>query len=337
MVLPAQVIALTQTAWTLVLGGDIMLNGISPKTKPFEKVTEVFREADVAIANLEIPLTRSKTLTSRKSATEVKARTQFVLRADPKHIEGLREAGFDMLSLGNNHSMDYGWSGLSETLGLLESAGIGWAGAGQDWAKAVEPAIATTQNGTRVAMVSYLAFVTERAMRKCWPARTSSPGIAVLPLGGVIDKKAKERLKAIVERARRDADFVIVALHWGVERQAVPIPYQVSLGRGFAEAGADLVWGHHPHTLQGSELYDGVPILYSTGNLVSSRPGTTAIYRLKFEGRKLKSTEILPFTIAGGKVVPNLKPDTKTAITDLDRKLRKRYPSKRSTNPSSTS
>lgn len=337
MVLPAQVIALTQTAWTLVLGGDIMLNGISPKTKPFEKVTEVFREADVAIANLEIPLTRSKTLTSRKSATEIKARTQFVLRADPKHIEGLKEAGFDVVSLGNNHAMDYGWSGLSETLGLLESAGIRWAGAGQDWASAVESAVVTTRDGTRVALVSYLAFVTERAMRKCWPARTSGPGIAVLPLGGVVGKAAKERLIAIVQRARQDADFVIVALHWGVEKQTVPIPYQVSLGRGFAEAGADVVWGHHPHTLQGTELYDGVPILYSTGNLVSSRPGSTAIYRLTFEGLKFKSAEILPCTIAGGKVSPNLKPGAKKAISDLDAKLRKRYPSKRSTSSSSTS
>jgi hypothetical protein len=100
-------------SWTLAVGGDVMLNSVTPSAKTFGGVAGLFRSADVAYANLEIPLTRSGKATPRKSAAARAARTQFVLRADPGHARWLDDAGFDALSLGNNHAMDYGPAGLA--------------------------------------------------------------------------------------------------------------------------------------------------------------------------------------------------------------------------------
>ena len=90
------------------------------------------------------------------------------------------------------------------------------------------------------------------------------------------------------------------------ERKTVPDPYQVTLGRGFVEAGADCVLGAHPHVLQGAELYAGRPVFYSLGNLVSPLSGSTGVFKLTFEGRRLKGVEMLPCAIRSGKVEPLL-------------------------------
>lgn len=329
----ALTLAMAAPTWTLVLGGDIMLNGISPKSDPFKGISRVLQDADLAIANLEIPLTAATRPTSRKSKEELKAKSQFILKADPRHGAWLKASGLDLVSLGNNHMSDYGGKGIAESRGILDDAGIGYAGAGKNWAEARAAATFTLPDGQRVALISYLAFLTDKALRKCGPATGKQAGIAVLPLGGAIGKRAKAALQAAVTRAREDGEFVIVALHWGIEREPVPTHYQVALGRAFVDAGVDVVWGHHPHVLQGSEVYKGKPILYSTGNLVSSRPATTALYRLTFEGLRFKSAEILPAKISKGAVTlleGKVATTALAAARSWDKRLRERYPSKSS-------
>lgn len=315
------VVLAASQSWTLVAGGDIMLYAMNPKSKAFSKVAPAFRAADVAYANLEIPLTDAKKPTPFKSAEEIKARTQFVLKAHPNHIYQLAGCGFDLLSLANNHGMDYGWPGLKQTMSLLDKFGIAHSGGGENKSAAESVAVKTLPNGFRVGMISALAFVGSGAMQKCGPATTKSPGIAVFRFEGVLKDKAKAEIKRRIELAKSKCDFLIVAPHWGTERESKPRAWQVQLGRALIDGGADAVLGAHPHTLQGREKYKGKPILYSMGNLISPLPAASAIYTLKFTGNKLTSWDLRPMRNRKGiaEWYPTKdEPKVKKAILKLD-------------------
>jgi len=314
-------LAAAPTTWTLVAGGDVMLYGVSPKTASLKAVAPVFRGADVAYANLEIPLTSSKKPTPFKTAKEIQARTQFVLKADPKHLPHLASCGFDLLSLANNHGMDYGWSGLRQTMDLLDKAKIAHSGGGENMAASEGVAVMTLPSGFRVGMISALAFVGSGALNKCGPAREKSPGIAVFRFEGALNKAARAELKRRVALAKKSCDFLIVAPHWGIERESRPRAWQIQLGRGLIDAGADAVLGAHPHVLQGREIYKGKPILYSMGNLISPLPAASAVYTLKFQGSKLIGWDLRPMRNRGGKTEwypAKLEPTIKAQILKLD-------------------
>lgn len=276
-----------------------MLNGVSPSVRAFGGI-DVPPDA-LFYANLEIPLTNSRANTPHKSAADVAAKKQFILKADPRHIENVYHAGIDVVSLGNNHAMDGGAAGVKQMIGLLDSHGIQHSGAGVNWRQATEPAVVVASDGTRVAFVSYLSFISQEGLRHCTPAKATTPGIATLTLDGKNGPAELSRLQKIVARAREKADLVVVALHWGIERQPLPAPYQVSLGRLFVDAGADVVLGAHPHVLQPGELYKGKPIIYSLGNFVNPGGGQSAMYRLTFEKKEFKSANVIPTTYSGGK------------------------------------
>jgi poly-gamma-glutamate capsule biosynthesis protein CapA/YwtB (metallophosphatase superfamily) len=327
---------LATAPWTLVLGGDIMLNSVRPSSAVWEGVAPVVRAADLSMANLEIPLTRATTRTDRKTEADIKARNQYVLKADPDHAPHLAAAGWRVVSLANNHTMDFGAAGLEETLGLLRRHRIAYAGAGSTAADAQEPVVVTLPNGLRVGMISAMAFVTRDALLKTMPATDRSPGVAVLSFGGVINARARAKVQSWVAGAKGRCDFLVVGLHWGLERQTIPTAYQVALGRAFADAGADVVWGHHAHVLQGAEVYRGKPILYSTGNLVSALPGDTALFRLRFEGSAMTQFEVLPARIEGGKVafVPEARrPQALEAFRKLNESLARQHPNAQSRPP----
>lgn len=288
-------------SWTLAAGGDIMLNQVSVKQEPLKGLSAAFSGADVAYANLEIPLTNATTATPYKSAADIRARNQFILKADPSHIKGIKAAGFDLISTANNHGMDYGWKGLSQMIGLLNQAGIAHSGGGKDMAAAEQVAVYRLPSGYRVGLIAALAFVGSGGLNACGPAKKDSPGIAVFRFEGQMGPAAKAEVRRRVSEAKRKCDFLIVAPHWGIEKQSKPRDWQLVLGRALVDAGADAVIGSHPHVLQGKELYRGKPILYSTGNLVSPRPAATAVYFLKFEGNRFKSWDFKPASISGGR------------------------------------
>jgi len=302
-----------------------MLNGISVKSRPLSAVKAYFWDADVAIVNLEIPLTNRGKATPRKSLADRKAKRQFVLRADPKHIGQLTGCGIDIVTLGNNHAMDYGWSGLSQMLNLLEAKGIEHSGAGEFDEESWNTARYTMASGVRIGVLSVLAFVSKGGLGACTPSTASKAGIAALDLGGSVDSGDQSSLRSIVSAARQGCDLLIIAPHWGIEKQSLPSAYQVALGRAFIDAGADMVAGSHPHVLQGGELYRGKPVLYSMGNLVSPRPGSTAVFVATFEGSRLTSIQARACAISGGKVKPK-KGDA--GFDALCGKLRRAYPSK---------
>jgi Bacterial capsule synthesis protein PGA_cap len=286
--------------WNLFCGGDIMLNGVSPSVSVFKGIS-VPTEA-IFYANLEIPLTNTSERTKRKTAADIAARNQYVLKAAPEHIKNLVSAGIDVVSLGNNHTMDGGVSGLKQTTSLLDSYHIQRCGAGVNWTDATKPTVVVAPDGTRVAFISYLSFLSLGGLRACTPATAKTAGVAALTLGGKSGPAELERLKKVVSRAKEKADMVVVALHWGIEKQPYPAPFQVSLGRLFVDAGADVVLGAHPHVLQPGELYKGKPIIYSLGNFVNPGGGQAAMYKLTFRKTEYLSAQILPTSYSGGRV-----------------------------------
>lgn len=289
--------------WTMAVGGDIMLYRISPKTDWPGAIAETFRRADVAYANLEIPLTNAVKATPFKSAADVRAGNQFILKADPGHITHLKKMGFDLLSLANNHGMDYGWPGLKQTIDLLNGAGIKHSGGGANRAASEEVAVYRTKGDLRVGMISALAFVGSAGLNACGPAGEKSPGIAVFRFEGSLGPKAKAEIQRRISNAKRKCDFLIVAPHWGIEKANRPRDWQFQLGRALIDAGADAVFGAHPHVIQGKEVYKGKPILYSTGNFISPRPAASAVYTLTFEGTKFKGWEFRPMANRASKMV----------------------------------
>ncbi|CAN1532126.1 PgsA Putative enzyme of poly-gamma-glutamate biosynthesis (capsule formation) [Fimbriimonadaceae bacterium] len=328
MMLCCSVLTQAEPPLKLCFGGDIMLNQVSIKTKPLSRLAPIFRSADLAFANLEVPLTTAKTATTRKTAEELRNRDQYILKADPRHIIDIKSSGIRIVSLGNNHAMDYGGKGLLEMHSSLANAGIAYAGAGANAELAMAPAFVSRKK-KRIALLSVLAFMSKGGLWKCSPATSKSAGVGVLSFGGTINAAAKTKLKSWIGRAKEKSDVVVIGLHWGIERKTLPSAYQVAFGRACVEAGADIVWGHHPHVLQGAELYKGKPILYSLGNLVAPRSGETALISVNLESDrpKLQAHRVV---FRNGSASPA---QGSTSLANLSAQIQKSYPSKQSENP----
>jgi poly-gamma-glutamate capsule biosynthesis protein CapA/YwtB (metallophosphatase superfamily) len=240
---------------SLALVGDILpaarvleLMKINGYDYPFREAKAVLEAADITAGNLETPIT------TRGTPAEDKL---FVFRGTPEAIPALKEAGFDYLSLANNHTLDYGWEGLSDTMDYLDDADLQHAGSGNDDREAFTPAYIES-NGMTVAFVSVTRVVPEVS----WKADRTHAGVA--------EAYTPNRAEAAIKDAKQNADIVVVMVHWGEERKETPVATQTDLGHRFVDAGADLVIGSHPHVLQGFEAYKGKWIAYSLGNFVFS-------------------------------------------------------------------
>jgi poly-gamma-glutamate synthesis protein (capsule biosynthesis protein) len=215
---------------------------------PFALVAETLRSADITVGNLECAISdRGEPLPK-----------SYRFRAPPPAAEALARAGFDLVTLANNHAMDYGPEALADTLGLLAGAGVAHVGAGRDAAAARAPAV-LERNGLRIAFLGYVDVPVERSG---WDARSviagdDSPGVAWADL---------EQIAADVAAASRQADVVVVLAHSGYEYREQPNPIQIAIGRAAIDAGAALALMAHSHTLQGVEHYNGGVIAYSLGN-----------------------------------------------------------------------
>lgn len=233
--------------------GDIMLNRDVEKEALkrgwaylFAETADRIQAADLAFANLESPIGDE-------------GRFINMFQAAPEAVEALAFAGFDLVSLANNHALDYHHEGLLETMRLLREYGIDWVGAGRNLQEARQPLIREV-NGVKIGFLSYteMWFVHAREPIS-WRATDTEPGVAPAEL---------EFLQEDVEKLREQVNVVVVTVHWGKEYVHTPTQEQKAFARAAVEAGADSVLGHHPHVLQGIEFYrDGV-IAYSMGNFV---------------------------------------------------------------------
>ena len=242
---------------TVASVGDVVLARDDPRDA-FTGALELLSGVDVRTCNLEVPLS------DRGMPQYAK---QVTLHASPRMIEGYTHAGFDVVSLANNHTMDYGPVALMDTIELLDAHGLAYAGAGPDRVAAWE-AVYREVNGVRLAFLSYASVA-----HNGYGATAYRPGIAMIrrdPLFGAeaVSPDDVARMRTEVERAAAAADAVIVFFHWGISQSRSLSVSQRHLAHAAVEAGAHAVVGHHPHVLQGVERYHGVPIVYSLGNFV---------------------------------------------------------------------
>jgi hypothetical protein len=209
----------------------------------FAGIAPLFDHTDLVIGNLEGPLTE------RPNPSPP---WRHCLRGNPAYAPVLRAAGFHVLSLANNHMMDYGWPGVEETIERLTAAGIRVVGAGENIEKARRP-VKFAVNGVRVAMLAYCSV----AVRNPLYASAREPGVAPAQASYIIED---------VLKAKKEADFVVVCIHWGQEFVGYPAPWFRRLARNTISAGASLILGHHPHVLQGLERFRQGLVAYSLGN-----------------------------------------------------------------------
>ena len=237
--------------------GDVMFAGnVETELKrrgfdyPYVNVKPILEKADITVANLETPVT----------TRGEKREKQYAYRSSPEALSAFKEAGFDLVNLANNHILDYGVQGLIDTLEHLDNAGIRRVGAGRNVAEAFRPAVIKI-NGIKTAFVGLSKVVPNEE----WKAGMTKDG---KERPGVADTYALKKPLETIRQAKSEADLVVVIVHWGLERQDKPEPYQTEFARAYIDAGADLVVGGHPHVLQGFESYQGKWIAYSLGNFI---------------------------------------------------------------------
>lgn len=273
---------------SLLAAGDIMLDRDVKKSGLekgweylFAETAPLLRSADLSFANLESPIGAA-------------GRFINMFQAPSQAVEGLAFAGLDVLSLANNHALDYHHEGLLETMRLLREYGIDWVGAGRNIEEARRPLIREV-GGVKVGFLAYteMWFVYAREPIS-WQATPDEPGVAPAELDQVVED---------VHRLRGQVDVLVVSVHWGKEYVHEPTPEQMSLARAAAEAGADIVLGHHPHVLQGIEFWGKGVIAYSLGNFVFdlNLPSTweTVLLQFTFTRGGVRDLDIIPAYISG--------------------------------------
>lgn len=241
---------------------------------------------DITFANLESPIASSGRPLPGKG---------ICFRAAPAALASLTLGGFDVVSLANNHAVDYDSPALLETLELLAQSGIKTVGAGADINEARQPAILEAK-GVKLAFLAYSdladVYFSSKYPR---PHRADANQSGVAPL--------EERLiLEDIQAAAQQADLVLVSLHWGTEYVDQPSKQQREMAHRLIEAGADVILGHHPHWLQGLEVYQGKLIAYSLGNMVFDQNWSEAtreglVLQLELDRQGVRQAQVRPVFI----------------------------------------
>ena len=256
----------------LMAVGDIILQTRNNK-HPFENVRGAFEAKDILFGNLE-------TVLSNQGKEAEKA---VLLHSPPEKVRWLKEAGFDILNIANNHILDLGTDGFYETLKVLKESNLTFIGANDTGA----PSYTVLDNqGIKLGFLGY------------------TQGGFSLPEKGVwINKIKSVDIITDIESIKPQCDFVIVSLHWGTENVLYPHPQQIDLAHRLIDAGATVILGHHPHVIQGIERYKHGLIAYSLGNFqfdskVSyTKTNNSIILCLDFSKEQLESYYMIPVII----------------------------------------
>lgn len=277
---------------TLAFAGDVHFvetdGGVPNRTWPlldqpqsaFGPVSEWLSAADLAMINLETAVTG-------RGTPEPKT---FHFRAPPAAYEAVSAAGVDVVSLANNHALDYGPKGLADTLAHARAAGVEVVGAGADAAAAYAPWTAEVA-GVRIA---FLGLSQVQELWESWRAGDDRPGIAY-----AMDT---ERALAAVRAASADADVVVVYMHWGSEGYDCPTDEMTGFAEELAGAGADLVVGTHAHLLLGGGWLGTTYVQYGLGNFLWWRDDAfsndTGVLWVTLRGSELASVRLRPALIS---------------------------------------
>jgi len=236
----------------------------------------LFKTDDLTVVNLECAV-------SNLGAPVPK---EFNFRGDPKALPAMNMAGVEVANMGNNHSYDFGPDALIDTRKNLLANEIAPVGAGKDPAQANAAAILEV-NGWTIAVVGFDKVVDP------YPDAIAGPGHP-----GTADGHDTDAMVAAVKAAAKQAEIVIVAIHWGVELDTEPRPDDVDLAHRFIDAGADIIFGGHSHRLQPMEKYKGKVIFYSLANFVwpdfSEAGATTAVAEVTVSAKGKLTGRLIP-------------------------------------------
>lgn len=253
-----------------------------------EELISRFKDSDLSMVNQEFPFSL------RGEPMEDK---QYTFRVNPKKVSLLTDLGIDVVSLANNHALDYGTDALLDSMETLTAAGITYVGVGSNLGEAKTTRY-LQRNGKTIAILSASRVIPVSE----WGATSTKPGMFTTYDPTALIEEIKE--------ARKQADVVVVYLHWGLEKKEYPENYQRVMGKQFIDAGADVVIGSHPHVLQGFESYNGKLIVYSLGNFIFSQTiDSTALLNIDVNERNELTYQIIPCTTSNGKTMELTDPD----------------------------
>lgn len=295
---------------SLIAVGDVMLGrGVAGVADPLGKASPWLQDADLVLGNLESAIVGDDIEPPPMPET---GPMPFILNTPSSAPDALREAGFDVLSLANNHTLDYGSAGLAETANRLEQAGLLTVGAGENIDAAYRPLVVDVK-GVRLA---FLAFNLIGGYQDAEP-------------GGWANAAWDEELAGqAIAQAQKQADAVIVSIHWGDEYLIHPTAIQRRVAQIVLDAGVDLVIGHHPHVIQGTEVSGNSFVAYSLGNFVFDQedlPETRRGLALRavFDAHGLRGVQALPVSAMRRPYLLNIEeagdlPDRVRPLTNID-------------------
>ncbi len=215
----------------------------------------------------------------------------YTFRANPERVEVLKQMGVDVVKLANNHVYDYGKQALLDTFETLENAGIEYIGAGRNLAEAMDPVYVELDGKT----VAFVAASRAEKYKMTPQATDEKPGI--------LRCYDTELFIETIQEADANADFVLAYVHWGTEYSYDLEEVQLTTGKEYLDAGADVIIGAHSHCLQGMEYYDGKPIIYSLGNYwFNEKTLDTMLLDLHFYGddeEQYLDVEVIPAVQSG--------------------------------------
>lgn len=278
---------------TLTFSGDTMFDWqLRPVIQskgadyPFQHVKPEIEKADYSFVNLESAFTTQE----KKYPGQL-----FWIKSDPSTLKAIKNTGYDIVNIGNNHTLDYYQDGLLDTISHVEKMGFPYIGAGKN-AKDAYTAREVTIKGKKFKFLSFVRFMPDTA----WIATDNKPGIANGYDLNLVTKTIKEQ--------KKDADYMIVYMHWGVEKTNRPAAYQKEYVQKIVEAGANAIVGSHPHWLQGFEYYNKVPVAYSLGNFlfpdyVKGHSAETGVLTMKFKGNDVRMS-FNPYMIRNNQITP---------------------------------
>ncbi len=257
--------------------GNYLTGGIENVVSK-EMLTEL-QGADILMMNEEFPFSTRGTQAPDK---------QYTFRVDPKYVSAFTEMGVDIVSLANNHALDYGTEALEDSFKTLDDAGILYAGAGDTFERASQLQVIEV-NGKKFGYLAASRVIPVGS----WNIENNQPGMFCT--------YDETKLLAAIKAAKQECDFLTVYVHWGIERNTTPEAYQTSLGKEYIEAGADLVIGAHTHCLQGIQYFDGKPVFYSLGNFIFNKTiDKTAAVKVTVDVDGTASYQLLPASASNG-------------------------------------
>lgn len=230
-----------------------------------DKVAPNFLKSDINFCNLEGAII--------DKGRPIAGKANVYLNAYPSMAGVLKKSGINLVSLANNHILDYGWEAIADTMDLLDKVGISYSGAGKNLAEARKPAI-IEKDGMTIGLLSYTANLNLVMGFKASETRPGLNPTRVSPffLPDHVNKEDIEAMQGDINSWQKETDFLAVSCHWGVSDQGTQTVarHQEVIAHHAVDAGADLVIGHHTHALQPVELYKDKAILYSLGNFSMS-------------------------------------------------------------------